>query len=61
MEGFDTPIETFGGASVVRDVDAGEAGVTEFLGGAASGEEFDVFGMEVGAEFDDAGFVGDGD
>ena len=61
MEGFDASIETFGGAGVVGYVDAGEVGFAEFLGGAAGGEEFDVFGVEVGAEFDDAGFVGDGD
>jgi len=39
----------------------GEAGGAEFGGGAASGEELDVKGGEVGAEGDYVGFVGDGD
>lgn len=61
MEGFDAAVEAFGRASVVADVDASEAGLTEFGGGASSGEELNILGGKIGAEFDDAAFVRDGD
>mmetsp|Transcript_22165 Transcript_22165/g.53703 ORF Transcript_22165/g.53703 Transcript_22165/m.53703 type:complete len:200 (+) Transcript_22165:1342-1941(+) len=49
MERLDAPVETLGTAGVVANVDAGEGCVAELLGRPAGGEQFDVFGVEVGA------------
>jgi hypothetical protein len=39
----------------------GDAGVANGLGGAAGGEEVDVFGVEEGCEGEEGGFVRDGE
>ena len=61
MEGFDTSIETFGGAGVFAHVLDGDAGISDGFGRAAGGEEVDVFGMEEFGEGEEGGFVRDGE
>mmetsp|Transcript_57431 Transcript_57431/g.171318 ORF Transcript_57431/g.171318 Transcript_57431/m.171318 type:complete len:489 (-) Transcript_57431:193-1659(-) len=61
VEGLDTSIEAFVGARVFGHVNYGESGLAEFLGSASRGEELDVLGGEVLAQFDNASFVRDAD
>jgi hypothetical protein len=61
VQRLDSPVQTFGAAGVITDVLNGDAGVANGLGGAAGGEEVDVFGMEEGCEGEEGGFVRDGE
>ena len=60
-EGFDAAVEDFGEAGVVGDLDDRDSGIAQGLGGTAGRQDEDAGGGEGLAEFDEAGFVGNGD
>ena len=60
MQRLHAPVEHFREAGVVGHFGHLEAGVSQQLGGAASGEERHALRSERLGEVDDAGLVGDG-
>ena len=61
VERLDAAVEHFGESGEVGDVFHGDAGIAQQLGGASGGDEFDAESGELAGEFDEAGFVGDGE
>jgi hypothetical protein len=60
MQGLDAAVQHFGKAGVVGDFSHRQAGVGQQLGRAAGGQQLDAQGVQRLREFEDAGFVGNG-
>jgi hypothetical protein len=60
VQGFDAAIEHFGETGDLGHFGHGQAFIGQQLGGAAGGQQLDAQGVQGLGEFNDAGFVGDG-
>ena len=61
VQGFDAAIQHLGETGHLGHLGHGQSVVGQQFGGAASGQQLDALGVQGLRQFEDAGFVGDGE